>query len=79
MQEILNSKGLNPQPEWARSMVSFSGKKFNYYCIKDSLSVLNTNTFITLNCYAAKLPYSLDYFGPPTLEKEAESIFESIE
>ena len=76
---MVNSSNLKPQPEWTHSLVSLSGKKFNWYCIRSDLFILNANISTTLNCYTASLPYALDYSGPPALEKEAESIFQGIE
>ncbi len=76
---MVASSNLKPQPDWTHSLVSLSGKKFDWYCIRGDLFVLNTNISTTLNCYTASLPYALDYSGSPTLEKEAEVIFKSIE
>ena len=60
-------------------LVVLSPRPFNLYCKRENIVtsgiVLSSNLF----CLAPKAPYSFTYDGPPTREKEAETILSSLE
>jgi hypothetical protein len=61
------------------SLVTLNARQFTLYCQRLDSAPFGIHLFINLYCGVATVPYSFSYNGPPTYEKEAESILSTLE
>jgi hypothetical protein len=78
-QSVISTLSHNSAKGWSHSLVTLTPRPFTVYCIRDDLTIFGDDVLSRLTCYTAKLPYRFIYDGPPTREKEAESILSSLE
>jgi hypothetical protein len=76
---VVSRRSGDPSSGWTHSVVTVRANASTWYCVRGDQVVLGHHMFTSLNCNAAKVPYSLAYQGPPAQENEAESIFATFQ
>lgn len=61
------------------SLVIINTKAFTMYCEREDFTTYGVDLSSNLFCTIAKVQYAFTYNGPPDREKEAQSIFSSLE
>lgn len=78
-QSIVSTLSHNSVAGSSHSLITLTPRPFTLYCMRQDLTLLGVDLTSMLTCQAAGLPYSFTYNGPPTREKEAESILSTLE
>ncbi|HEY2469880.1 MAG TPA: hypothetical protein VGI45_18830 [Terracidiphilus sp.] len=65
----------DPQSGWTFSVTTLRSRNSTWYCLRDADVILGKEVLTNLTCNASRVPYTLNYQGPPEQEKEAELIF----
>jgi len=79
LQEVVSTLNLHSQPGFTASFGVVKSKVFVWSCVRMEETILGRNFSTQLICHASRIPYSLDYQGPPEREAEAKSIFASFQ
>lgn len=69
----------DPQSGWTFSVTTLQSKDSTWYCLRDAVLILGKEAFTMLTCNASRVPFTLNYKGPPEQEREAESIFATFQ
>lgn len=78
-QSLVSTLNHNSVAGSSHSLVILTPRPLVLYCMRTDLTLLGVNLTSMLTCHAAGLTYSFSYNGPPTREKEAESILSTLE
>lgn len=76
---VVSLRSRDPLPGWTHSLMTLQAKNSRWYCMKDEQTILGYRIFTSLTCNSPRIPYTLYYNGPAEQEKEAKSIFRTLQ
>lgn len=78
IESMISVEGQMSDPPRVLSVKTVNAKKNTIYCGSEGTIISHVIIYDMLTCRTANIPYSFTYSGPPTREREADSILSTL-